>query len=99
ESAGEGFLSNGKPAILFERHVFHRRLGAAGFDVEQLARRYPQLIDQRPGGYAGGAAEHQRLAQARRIDDSCAIESASWGLFQVMGYHWSALDYASAQQF
>jgi hypothetical protein len=99
ESGGAGFLANDKPKTLFERHVFFRQLSAAKFDVAVLAQRYPNLIDPRPGGYVGGTAEHQRLAQARAIDDTCALESASWGLFQIMGYHWKALGYESVQQF
>ncbi|MGV8448836.1 N-acetylmuramidase domain-containing protein [Pseudomonas aeruginosa] len=35
-------------------------------------------MNPRPGGYAGGTAEHQRLANARQIDDTAALESASW---------------------
>jgi hypothetical protein len=100
ESAGSGFLGNGKPKILFERHIMYRRLAAADpRRAEQLAVRYPQLVNPVPGGYVGGSAEHQRLAAARQLDDSCALESASWGLFQIMGFHWRHLGYASVQKF
>lgn len=102
ESRGEGFAANGRPAILFERHVMHARLQANGLseaEADQLADRYPGLVNRRTGGYAGGTAEHQRLAGARQIHDTAALESASWGLFQVMGYHWAALGYDSAQDF
>lgn len=99
ESAGAGFLDNGKPKILFERHVFARRLEAAGYDIDALAARYPLIVNPRAGGYIGGVAEHQRLAQACQIDKACALESASWGLFQIMAYHWQLLGYASAQEF
>jgi hypothetical protein len=109
ESLGAGFLSNGKPNILYERHVMHRQLSAprhADDDsallqahADQLAKLYPNLVNTRAGGYAGGTAEHQRLAQARLIDTTCADESASWGAFQIMGYHWQTLGYASVQAF
>lgn len=109
ESKGEGFLPNGKPAILFERHVMRERLlehrytlpGLASPEatVESLETRYPGLVNARPGGYAGGVAEHQRLASARQIHDTAALESASWGLFQIMGYHWQRLGYTSVQEF
>ncbi|MBS7724582.1 N-acetylmuramidase family protein [Pseudomonas lalucatii] len=109
ESLGEGFLANGKPKILYERHVMHRLLATprhAGDDAaalqahaEQLARLYPNLVNPRPGGYAGGTAEHARLASARLLDALCADESASWGAFQIMGYHWQALGYASLADF
>lgn len=35
---------------------------------------------------------------ARQID-TAALESASWGAFQIMGYHWQRLGYASVQDF
>lgn len=47
----------------------------------------------------GGTAEHQRLAMARLIDDTAALESASWGAFQIMCFHWKRLGYASVQAF
>ncbi len=40
-----------------------------------------------------------RLASAWQLDASCALASASWGLFQVMGYHWELLGYSSVQEF
>jgi hypothetical protein len=99
ESQGEGFLPNGKAKILFERHVFHERLQAAGHDVATLETQYPNLVNAATGGYSGGAAEWQRLALARQIDETAALESASWGAFQIMGYHWQRLGYASVQAF
>lgn len=109
ESAGSGFLVTGKPKILFERHVMHQRLAlprAEGDDqaalrrhADELAAQYPALVNTKPGGYIGGAAEHQRLAQARMIDALCANESASWGAFQIMGYHAERLGYASVDEF
>lgn len=109
ESQGSGFLDNGKPKILFERHIMYRQLStprAPGDDaaelkahIDQLVVAQPNLVNPKPGGYAGGTAEHQRLANARLIDDLCALESASWGAFQVMGYHAVRLGYASVADF
>ncbi|EOK5393414.1 N-acetylmuramidase domain-containing protein [Pseudomonas aeruginosa] len=109
ESSGAGFLANGKPKILFERHVMHARLSLVrneGDDsaaliahADHLAALHPHLVNRRPGGYAGGTAEHQRLAQARMLDALCADESASWGAFQIMGYHAARLGYASVADF
>lgn len=100
ESRGEGFASNGRPVILFERHVMHERLQANGMseaEADALAGQFPALVNRRPGGYTGGTAEHQRLAQARQLHPVAALESASWGLFQIMGYHWASLGYLDAQ--
>lgn len=99
ESRGEGFLPDGRPVILFERHVFYKRLKARGFDADALAAKYPNIVSPTPGGYMGKAAEYTRLAIAERIDADAAHESASWGAFQIMGYHWKALEYSSVADF
>jgi len=99
ESQGPGFLPDGRPIILFERHIMYRQLRAAGHDADQLARQYPNIVNPVRGGYMGKAAEHMRLAQAAGLDQTCALASASWGMFQIMGYHWERLGYASVQDF
>lgn len=109
ESQGKGFLANGKPKILFERHVMYERLALPRHEgdnvaelqrhADELAALYPHLVNPRYGGYIGGPGEHQRLAQARMLDTQCADESASWGAFQIMGYHWKRLGYPSLADF
>lgn len=102
ESAGSGFEANGKPKILFERHVFRRQLLAHKVPAEEVAAlcaQHPALVNSTPGGYQGGAAEHPRLARASQIHPAAAIEATSWGAFQIMGHHWHALGYESAQAF
>jgi hypothetical protein len=99
ESGGDGFLPDGRPTILFERHVMYQRLKGDDYDADGLAAQYPNLVNKSRGGYAGGAHEHARFRNACGIDPVCAIESASWGMFQIIGYHWQALGYASAQDF
>lgn len=99
ESRNAGFLADGRPSILFERHVFFRRLRSHGIDPEPHAHRYPGLVSTTPGGYRGNAGEHVRLAAAERIHRDAARESASWGAFQIMGYHWKLLGYDSLDDF
>lgn len=99
ESLGNGFLPDGRPVILFERHIMHRQLARAGKDADALARQFPNLVNPKRGGYVGNAGEHMRLARAIQIDEDCALASASWGAFQIMGFHWNLLDYPSVQHF
>lgn len=100
ESCGQGFLDDGRrPVILYERHVMYDRLKAIGVDADSLAEKYPNLVNAKRGGYAGGASEYARLLSARAIDSACALESCSWGQFQIMGYHWKALGYAGIDDF
>jgi hypothetical protein len=99
ESRGTGFLLDGRPVILFERHVFWKRLVAHGIDPAAIAAIDPDILSKTPGGYKGYAAEYPRLLAAERIHSRAARESASWGSFQVMGYHWERLGYASIDDF
>ena len=110
ESKGSGFAditSDGKkavvPVILYERHIMYRRLslkyGKAHADA--VMRIHPDLVNSKAGGYGGASAQHQhdKLTKAAMIDRGCALESCSWGEFQIMGFHWAALGYKSLQEF
>lgn len=101
ESNGKGFLPDGRPLILFERHIMRRQLVAAGhaMDATHYELTEPSIVNSKPGGYVGGAREWDRLARAIEINRPCALESASWGLFQIMGFHWKTLGFASVQAF
>lgn len=102
ESRGAGFLSDGRTVILFERHIMRKRMAANGLTptvISVAEQRYPTLINKTPGAYKGGTAEHYRLSLAASIHRASALESCSWGLFQIMGYHWSALGYLDIEDF
>jgi hypothetical protein len=102
ESQGKGFLADGRPVILFERHQLYRLLVAAGADADALAVRYPALINPKRGGYAGGAAEWSRFSSATQITADypmLAAQACSWGQFQIMGYHWQHLGYDNPEAF
>lgn len=104
ESAGDGFITdkvgNKIPKILFERHVMFKRLrDFTPIKSADMAAKYPDIVNPTPGGYKGGLAEHERLDRAVKIDRVTALESASWGAYQIMAYHWKALGYSSVQEF
>ncbi|MDO6525443.1 N-acetylmuramidase domain-containing protein [Motilimonas sp. 1_MG-2023] len=96
ESAGSGFLPDGRPVILYERHIFHRQAKADNpKQAKDWASKYANLCNPRRGGYAGGSAEHHRLNSAKTLNPHWAQEACSWGMFQIMGFHWQQLGYAS----
>lgn len=101
ESRGVPFLASGKPVILFERHIMRRRLLRRGIDPKGSGHRdlmhSPDIVNADPGGYLGGEAEWQRFERAAEIHREAAIESCSWGLMQVMGFHWERLNYLSPE--
>lgn len=104
ESNGDGFIKNNEgkmiPKILFERHIMFKRLrDHTPLISAELAVKYPDLVNPSSGGYRGGLAEHERLAKAITIDRVSALESASWGAYQIMGFHWKLLGYKSVQEF
>lgn len=92
ESSG-GFLADGRPKILFERHYFSR-LTKCKFDAAN-----PDVANPKTGGYKGGAAEYDRLAKAIKLDRDAALRSASWGAFQIMGDNCKACGFADVESY
>lgn len=99
ESRGRGFLLDGRPVILYERHVMARTLPDYGIDPIPYITSQPGLVNKKRGGYAGGTKEHERLLNAKKICVEAALESTSWGAFQIMGFHWDLLGYPNVQVF
>ena len=95
ESRGSGFLPDGRAVILFERHWMRRLLIQVGVNPDPWRARSPHIVNPNRGGYQGGAAEHDRLEQAKSIHAGAAIQSCSWGLFQIMGFHYKRLGFDS----
>jgi hypothetical protein len=93
ESGKAGYLPDRRPQILFERAVFHTRTNGA-YDATN-----PGISAPTWGGYSGGAAEYARLAEAYALDPDAALQSASWGIAQIMGFNFSAAGYSSAADF
>lgn len=100
ESNGRGFI-DGFPKTLFEGHVFWARLKKYGLDPQRLASSNRDILYPHwTRDYYGNAVkERDRLARAQMIHPAAALESASWGLFQIMGYHWENLGYSSVGEY
>lgn len=103
EASGQGFLSDGKPKILFEPHIFHRLLTNKNYiTIRNRAKaENPRICYFSWGAYPYGKVneQHDRLAIASKYDRDTALESCSWGLGQVMGFHWQVLGYPTLQAF
>lgn len=102
EAAGSGFDAKDRPKILFEPHVFNKRtkgkylgtkfksdpskvIASAKWDKAN----YPRSSD---GVYA-------MLFQAMQLDLQQALCSASWGRYQIMGYHYATCGYKTVEEF
>lgn len=103
EARGKGFYDNGQPVILFERHVFWQRLTQRNLISlrDKANKERPDLCFPRwtTGSYGSFSAQHKRLEDAAAYHREVALESCSWGLGQVMGYHWKLLGYPTLQSF
>jgi hypothetical protein len=100
ESAGKGFLPDGRPAILFEAHVFHRETG--GRHANAKDRKGVALSSQswnRALYGATGVNQHERYEDARQLNADAANKAASWGMFQIMGGNHRAAGFGTSQEF
>jgi hypothetical protein len=105
ESPLGGYLSTGEPTILFERHVFHRLTSGEydGRKASGLPDRYAVISSPTPSyrdrSYGPRSKQHARLAAAVALDRDAALQSASWGRFQIMASNWRRCGYGSLQAF
>lgn len=102
EASGKGFIGD-VPKILYEPHIMHRLLTKKNYITirNNLMKAHPNLCYPRWGTYKYGAEsiQHSRLEIASQFNRDTALESCSWGLGQVMGFHWKSLGYESLQAF
>lgn len=102
ETGGRGgFFSPGRPAILFERHIFWTQLKKRGSNPEDYVKGNENILYPKweKGHYKGGIGEYDRLEQARKINREAADASASWGMFQIMGFNYAACGEESIESF
>lgn len=95
ESSGTTHWPDGQVPILFEAAHFSRFTGHI-YDES-----HPNISSRfwNKALYIGGPAEYDRLDQAEALNKDAALQSASWGAFQVMGFNWKSLGYASVEAF
>jgi hypothetical protein len=90
ETSGCGFLPDRRPQILYERHIFHR-LTQGQFDDGDVS-------DPSPGGYGPtGAHQYDRLAIAIGKNRTAALQSASWGIGQIMGENFASAGFKNVE--
>lgn len=96
-----GFFSINKPAILFEGHIFWSQLKKKGINPENHLPGNEDILypNWTKNYYLGGDKEYNRLNRARFIDSESALCSASWGMFQIMGFNYKSCGYTSVNDF
>ena len=92
---GFGFRADRKPQILFERHKF-RSFTDGRFD------RTDPSISGPAGGYGSLSQQYEKLERALALCQSAnlgqepALNAASWGIGQVMGFNHEAAGFTTA---
>lgn len=102
ETGGRGgFLPNKIPVILFEGHIFWQQLRVRGLNPQNYVKGNEDILFQRydKTKYVGGVYEYDRLDRAIEINEDAALASASWGMFQIMGYRYKECGCNTVQEF
>jgi len=101
ESAGNGFLPDGRCKILFEGHIFWRQLVIAGITPQRYTAGNSDILYEvwDKSKYKGGAEEYKRLEKAMKIYRKAALKSASYGMFQIMGFNHKYCGYDDVETF
>jgi hypothetical protein len=95
ESAGSGFLPDcNLPKILFEGHAFYRLTGGR-FNGPEYQGKYDDISypEWDRSKYGNAHEEWKRLEKAAQLNRAAALQSASWGMFQVMGFNYALCGY------
>lgn len=101
ESKDAGFLPDGRTIILFERHKFYQYLQSKynKQKADSVYKLHPSICNPNRGGYLGNEKEYPRLERAISIDRECALLSASYGLFQLMGFNYKVAGYSNVESY
>lgn len=109
EAAGKGYLPDGRVKILFEGHRFWKQIVKSGQSPLAFITDHPeysnvlyQVWDKKQ--YKGGAAEWDRMSKAIEVclilnlHPELALDSASYGSFQILGENSQLCGYESAHK-
>jgi hypothetical protein len=96
EARGSGFNPDGSPKTLFEGHKFSK-FTQGRYDRTHPDLSYPTWSRQWYG--KTWRDEKDRLRRAMALNPNAAQLSASWGLFQIMGFNHAACGYARLDKF
>jgi hypothetical protein len=96
ESRGGGFDPEGFPKTLFEGHWFYK-LTNGKFATSHPTLCYPKWTKKFYG--RTWREEKARLAEAIALDRNAAMQSASWGMFQIMGFNHARCGFKTVQTF
>lgn len=96
ESAGSGWLKDGRLKVLFEAHLFSRQTGGRfiGSHPNLAAPRWDKSLYGASGGH-----QWDRLLAAAKLDEQAAKKSASYGMFQILGSNAGICGFKTVDEF
>jgi hypothetical protein len=97
ESPKGPYMSDGRPYILYEAHVFARNCAPKGKYNDQYPTLSSASWDASLYG-AGGTHQYDRLERALRLDQHAALCACSWGSYQILGENWEYLGFSSPEE-
>lgn len=91
ESKGNGFDTERRPVILYEPHLFSRLTN------RKYDEAFPLLSSRvwNKALYNQGGTSYEKLEVASALDRSAALQSCSWGAFQILGMNYKLCGFSS----
>jgi hypothetical protein len=96
-----GFGPDGLPVIAYEGHIFRKRTDKE-YDEEYPLLSYPYHQKAGPEWRANNKDQKtawETLNAAMALDKTAALESCSWGMFQVMGFNYDQCGFSDVEAF
>lgn len=88
------FGPDGRLLICYEKHLFSRKTGGR-FDAS-----HPDVSGRSPTAYPAAQSERwEQLAAAFALDAEAALQSTSFGRFQILGQYFAQLGLANAHDY
>jgi N-acetylmuramidase len=99
EAPRGAYDAQGRITILFEPYIFYKELRKEGINTAPLLANVnlSDIISSywNPKIYGTYNAQYGKLERAKKIDVDVALMSASYGMFQIMGFNHEACGYAT----
>ena len=93
ETKDKPFYSDGFPVILFERHIFRKKTNG------RFSKTHPHLSGPAGGYGKAGANQRRKFSEAFALDADAAMQSCSWGRFQIMGFNYAICGFKNVGAF
>jgi len=101
ESRGAGFDEQGRLKILFEPHIFWQQLEEVGINPVDHIKGNTDILAKKwnPSLYGKYSVQWDKMKRAAVIHEKAAMMSASYGMFQIMGFNCVAAGYPNIWAF